>query len=319
MGGIEMLKHILVTLDSARYAEYSLSHAESMARTSGAKITLLWLFDTASNKSKSRIVDPLDWHIRKMETESRLRKMADGLTKKDFAVETAILEGADAEQLIQYVQANKVDLVILTKQSENVGDFVSAVMKRTATPIVILPVGNTLPLKPADCYQKILVPMDGSQRAEITLPLASTLAQYCNSQLILAHVVRKPEMPRHAPPSAEETELVDRIVEINRAEAERYLENIAARLPGETETRLLVNDNIVASLHSLIDQENVDLVLLSAHGYSGEPQWTYGSITSHLIAYSTKPVLVVQDLPATTTSTQEMQIPAIARSGGKAN
>jgi nucleotide-binding universal stress UspA family protein len=253
-----------------------------------------------------------------METESRLRKMAESLNKKDFDVETAIIEGADAEQLIQFVQANKVDLVILTKQSENVGDFVSAVMKRTETPIVILPVGNSLPLKPADCYQKILVALDGSQRAEITLPLASTLAQHCNSKLLLAHVVRKPEMPRHAPPSAEETELVDRIVEINRTEAARYLETIAARLPAEAETRLLVNDNIVASLHGLIDQENVDLVLLSAHGYSGEPQWPYGSITSHLIAYSVKPVLVVQDLPSAI-STQEMEIPAIARSGGKAN
>jgi nucleotide-binding universal stress UspA family protein len=120
---------------------------------------------------------------------------------------------------------------------------------------------------------------------------------------------------RHAPPSTEETELVDRIVEINRTEAERYLESVAARLPGDVQTRLVVSDNTVATLHNLMDQEGVDLVLLSAHGYSGEPQWTYGSITSHLIAYSTKPMLVVQDLPSAT-STQEMEIPtAVARSG----
>jgi nucleotide-binding universal stress UspA family protein len=312
-----MLKHILVILDSAKYAEYILSHAASMGHTSGAKITLIWLFDTASNRNKSRMIDPLDWHIRKMETESRLRKMAEDLSKHDLPVETAILEGVDAEQLIQYVQANKVDLMILAKQSESIGDFVSTILKRTTTPVVILPVGG-VSLKSADCYQKIIVPLDGSQRAEITLPLASTLAQYCNSQLLLAHVVRKPEMPRHAPPSTEEIELVDRIVEVNRAEASRYLETIAARLPGDVQTRLLVSDNTVATLHQLIEQENVDLVLLSAHGYSGEPQWTYGSITSHLIAHCSKPVLVVQDFPVAATSTQEMEIPAVARVG-KAN
>jgi nucleotide-binding universal stress UspA family protein len=219
-------------------------------------------------------MDPHDWHIRKMEIEASLRKMAEGLSRKGLSVNTAVLEGSDAEQLIQYAQAHEVDLMILTKQSETVGDLVHTVMKRTATPVVILPIGGYL-LKDAnarDCYQKILVPLDGSQRAEITLPIAATLAQDCNAQLLLVHVVHKPDMPRHAPPNAEEIELVERIVEINRAKAARYLENFTSRLPADAQTRLLVSDNIAATLHHLVEQESVDLIILSAHGYSGEPQ-----------------------------------------------
>jgi len=40
----------------------------------------------------------------------------------------------------------------------------------------------------------------------------------------------------------------------------------------------------------------VDLVLLGAHGYSGQRKWPYGSITTSFIEYGSMPLLIVQDL-----------------------
>jgi nucleotide-binding universal stress UspA family protein len=97
--------------------------------------------------------------------------------------------------------------------------------------------------------------------------------------------------------TAQEVHLAEQIVESNRVEATHYLGQVAARLPGEVRTRLLVNDNISLTIHRVAEEEAVDLIVLSAHGYTGEPQWPYGSVTNSLIAYSTRPVLVVQDLP----------------------
>jgi nucleotide-binding universal stress UspA family protein len=118
-------------------------------------------------------------------------------------------------------------------------------------------------------------------------------------------------MPRRAPPHPEDAELMERLIESNRSEAVRYLEQTASRLPGEVETRLLVNDSVPAALHLLAEQEVADLIVLSAHGHSGAPQWPYGSVANNLITYSNKPVLVVQDLPVSETTHQE----AVARSG----
>jgi hypothetical protein len=39
-------------------------------------------------------------------------------------------------------------------------------------------------------------------------------------------------------------------------------------------------------------------VALSAHGYSGNDQWPYGSMVNNFILYSKVPLLIVQDLPA---------------------
>jgi nucleotide-binding universal stress UspA family protein len=145
-------------------------------------------------------------------------------------------------------------------------------------------------------YKRVLVPLDGSQRAECVLPLASQLVCSHRAQLLLAHAVRKPEMPRHTPLTEAETELADLISEYNRLEAEKYLKGLKKRLECNVESHLLESKDTAAALHDLIQEKEVELVALSAHGYTSTPRWPYGSIALNLIAYGTTPLLVMQDM-----------------------
>jgi nucleotide-binding universal stress UspA family protein len=282
-----------------------LAHVTGLARAMGAHVTLLRLLDQP--RGKSRFVDPVDWNIRKIEAEVNLNKIGESIQKPGVNVSVSLLDSRTAEHVLNYAQSNEVDLIVLAKATESVSDLVHSLMKRTTIPLMVAPSeANAL-----DCYRQILVPLDGSQRAEYTLPLAVSIADKCDAQIVLAHVVHKPEMPRRAPPSSEEVQLSERIVDSNRSEAIRYLEQIASRLSVPVETRVLVSNSVTAALHELAEQEDVDLIILSAHGYSGTPQWPYGSITNSLMAYSRKPLLVVQDLPAV----EAAQAEAVARSG----
>ena len=147
-------------------------------------------------------------------------------------------------------------------------------------------------------YQRVLVPLDSSARAECVLPLAAALTRVPDTQILLTHVVQRPPMPRRTPPSREDTELADRIVERNRIEAEQYLDVVRSQLPpSAVETRLLVSKQVAHSLYELVDQEHVDLVLLSAHGYSGDMRWPYGGLVANFVAYGSSPLLIFQDAP----------------------
>ncbi len=303
-----MLKHFLIVLETVRVADEALAHTIGLARAAGARITLMRLLNPPAGRS--RMVDPVEWHIRKLEAETNLNEIGQNMRKRGVQVQTTILESQQPEHVLHYAQTHDADMLIMAGQPEGVGDLVHNLMKRTRVPILVLRAGDKTAEAPV-CYQKILVPLDGSQRAEYTLPLAAALAQRCDAQLVLAHVIRKPEMPRRAPAPPEDTELVERMVESNRHEAARYLEQTAARLPGDVETRLLVNDSVTSALHHLVQQEWIDLIVLSAHGNSGAPQYPYGSIANSLIAYSRTPVLVVQDLP----SAEMIDTEAVARSG----
>src|SRR6266496_1832836 len=139
-----MPNHILVTLDSDRFSEYIIAQIQKITHSSEAEVTLLWLFDTASSKNRSRLVDPLDWHIRKMEAETRLGIMADVLTREGLSITSAVLQQPSAEKVIQYAQTHDVDLIMLTKQSKNISNLVESVLKYTPIPVVIVPVSGFL-------------------------------------------------------------------------------------------------------------------------------------------------------------------------------
>jgi nucleotide-binding universal stress UspA family protein len=149
-------------------------------------------------------------------------------------------------------------------------------------------------------YRRILVPLDGSQRSENVLPIVTQLAQFHASQIHLVQVIQTPEMARQMPPTREDLELSTQVVSRNRAEAERYLEQLKSRsyLDGlAVQTHLVTSDNAAVALHQLVDQEHIDMVTLSAHGYSGNRQWPYGSMVNNFILYGKVPLLIVQDLP----------------------
>ncbi len=149
-------------------------------------------------------------------------------------------------------------------------------------------------------YTRIMVPLDGSRRAENVLPMVALFARYHKSRIYLVHVVKIPEMPRQLPLTREDMELSDKLVARNREEADQYLEQIRLHSPLEgieVQTHLLTHANATEALHMFADQEKISMVALSAHGLSGNIQWPYGSMVNNFILYSKVPLLIVQDLP----------------------
>jgi nucleotide-binding universal stress UspA family protein len=72
---------------------------------------------------------------------------------------------------------------------------------------------------------------------------------------------------------------------------------------------------VVSSLHTQVEQEQADLLILSAHGYGGETRWPYGSVVISFIAYGTTPLLVLQDLPQERIEPSPAEIAAKERGG----
>jgi len=298
-----MFEHILVPLDGSPLAECVLPHAVALARAFDTRITLLRVLERAHTVGQTRSVDPLGWHIRKAEVGSYLDGIVARLQKVGLRTEKSLLEGQAAERVVEFAHGQDVGLILLSSHgrsglsSWNVSSVVEKIILRACMPTMIVrayqPVISDLTgLR----YRRLLVPLDGSQRAECVLPLAIALARFHESQTLLAHVVCRPQMVRRAPPTQEGIELANQLTERNRLEATRYLEQLQLGLSSDVQIRLLVSDSAASTLHGLVKQEDVDLVMLSAHGYSGETKWPYGSVALNFIAYGTTPLLIVQDL-----------------------
>jgi nucleotide-binding universal stress UspA family protein len=299
-----MIDHILVPLDGSSLAERVIPHLFALARPFGSRVTLVRVISRSDSAHPDQRIDPLDWQMREAEARSYLNRLTTKLTQAGLDVRNDLLHGDPATRIVEFVHNHDADLLLLSSHGRsgltgwNISSVVQKTVIRVQKPTMIVRAYQATQRNFSEVqYRKLLIPLDCSPRAECALPMVASLADFHNAQLVLAHVVRKPELPRRAPPSNEENQLSGQLVERNRQEASRYLEELRERFPVDVKTHLVIGEDVADTLHSLVDEEKPDLVVISAHGYSGSAQRPYGSLALNFIAYGTTPLLIVQDIP----------------------
>jgi len=139
-------------------------------------------------------------------------------------------------------------------------------------------------------YKKILVPLDGSRRAERILKYVEELAHHFGSQLILLRVV-EPNIQDVGTQIASSDFYLDsyeRWVE----EAKTYL----AGLQGEFRQRgiqvktLIEQGRIANTIVDVAMREDVDLVAMASHGRSG----LSGSVAAGVLNRIDRPLLLIR-------------------------
>ncbi|HBH12850.1 MAG TPA: hypothetical protein DDX29_07030, partial [Clostridiales bacterium] len=118
-----------------------------------------------------------------------------------------------------------------------------------------------------------------------------------DSKVFLTHIIEEPRLPRQTPISDEVNRLIEQLQDLNFKEANTYLAQLKEQFdPNRVETIIESSDKPSIAMHNIIDREQIDLVMLSAHGYSGDNRWPYGNIALSFIVYGTTPLIIMQDL-----------------------
>jgi nucleotide-binding universal stress UspA family protein len=131
------------------------------------------------------------------------------------------------------------------------------------------------------------------------LPVAIGLAEHHKSELVIGTIIERPGLIQRMPPSDEDIKLTDQLAERNQKVVAHYHEQVSAQLSLkglEVKSAIAVADHAVSALHDMVDELKADLVILVAHGESGERRWPYGSIATSFIAHGSTPLMILQDL-----------------------
>lgn len=299
-----MIHHILVPLDGSELAECVLPHLMAIAPVTGAQVTLIHVLERNSSRNGNvSLIDPLSWHMQKQESQSYLDRIAGQLHKLDLQVEQVLLEGNPAETLIEFARNHDVDLLLLSTHGRtglsewNVSSVVQKILLRSYKSILL--VRAYASPTPEVKYQRLFLAVDGSMRAEYILPFAMNLAQSHQSNVILGTVIQRPQPIQRFPLSEEDMAWIQQFTERNQQEASHYLEQLATQfsLKGlSAEAKISISDNALGSVHDMVEESGADLVMIAAHGSSGERRWPYGSVAAGLIAYGRSPLMILQDL-----------------------
>ncbi len=133
--------------------------------------------------------------------------------------------------------------------------------------------------------QRILVPLDGSTRAEYALTVAAHLARTTGGTLILLQVYQV--MPSEFVLSDYATEA---------ASATAYLAQVAAwhELVGITVERVTLAGDVARTILDTVLEYQADTIVLCSHGRSGPTRWALGSVAEKVARHAPIPVLVLR-------------------------
>jgi nucleotide-binding universal stress UspA family protein len=136
-------------------------------------------------------------------------------------------------------------------------------------------------------YEKILVPLDGSDVAEAVLPEIEKVATVSDASISLLRVVYV-----HPIPYEDMTKFYVAAVR----DAEEYLRGIEERLKAKG---FIVESHVrqgheAEEILDYCDQSDIDLFAMSTHGRSGIKRWLLGSVAEKVMRHTTKPILLVR-------------------------
>src|SRR4051812_34049687 len=127
-------------------------------------------------------------------------------------------------------------------------------------------------------FQRILIPLDGSTRAERAIPVAARLAHTSGGSVILVRVVSKSS--DFWPSMAQQTTLAQQVLAADLAEAERYLGGVATspELEGVPTESVVRFGPTVSTILAVVAASQADLIVLCSHGYTGITRRIMGSV-----------------------------------------
>ena len=298
-------RRIAVCVDGSEMGDTVVRHAAGAAEAFSAPLTILRVLEPDSSADATP-PDPLDWDVRQRAARADLDRLVSLARQRRIEVLAELIQGRAAEQICLWALQHSADLTVLASHGEHGRS--AWTLSSTARKLVDGVPGSLL-LVPADGdrqggspvrYRRIMVPLDGSTRAESVLPIATRLAMAHDADLLVAHVTPAPELTRVGPLTAQDLELEQRVIARNERVARGYLDQIRARMSEAGVTaRVIVSraGDARTRLARLARREGVDLIVASAYGRRGPRDTPCGSVTSHLLTHVATPLLVVRERP----------------------
>lgn len=264
---------LLVPLDGSELADRILPHVETLLAGERRDVLLL------------RVLQPVPFagaaDPERAAAEAHLAQVQARLERTGARVATSIREGDPAEEVLRAVAELAPALVAMSTHGRSGllrrlrGDVAERVLRGCASPLLLVSPrpGSVTPWR----FERILVPLDASDRALEILPLVAELGRRHGAEALLLHA--EPLGPRRGAPGGADAQL--------RTARERLA---AAGIPARVvETR----GDAAAGVLDVAEREAVDLIAMTTRGPSRTDRPLVGSVCEQVLASTRRPLLAL--------------------------
>ena len=292
-----LFRHVLACVGPSAGARQVLEQAIQIAEATGGSLTALGVLPGRTPGGLAQ--DPLDWDIARRAEMNRIRRLA-GAACAPGSMQTRVGCGPPAPVICEEGLRLKCDLAVLGTGANGdmpgwgLGGTSRQVAERFPGSVLLVPrqAANGAPLR-----QRILVPHDGSTQAEIARRIATRLALIRKAELVLVHALA-PIVPLiDGPLGRDDATILVKLRESAERQARERLDQVRRLIPaGDISSRVrhLSGNDPRETLLGVLQEEQAELVVLSARGQGSNADLAIGSTADYLLSRSTSPVLLVR-------------------------
>lgn len=262
----------------------------------------------------------------------------DGDTTRLHRVEYAIRNGKPSESIVSFAHKENIDLLVISTHGWggfsrwNISSIAQKVIEKVYLPVLLVRAYEDNKTYDSNIYyRRIMVPLDSSPRAENAFSAAVSLIrrekdrqeaeaskqgetdskkETADIVLLLTTVIRPPEIPVPEPHGEEVQALINQFIQLSQKSVREYLTRIKSQLSVPCEVKVIEHRSVSEALQELTKKENIDLIIIAAHGYTGQRYSPYGSVTRDMLDFGAKPILIIQDIPLSRVQPSDSEIAA---------
>jgi nucleotide-binding universal stress UspA family protein len=140
-------------------------------------------------------------------------------------------------------------------------------------------------------FRRILVPLDGSDRAEQAIAAAAIVAHASGVSVILLHVVTSDVT------SVDTPQVLQGTTDANIERAKQYLATVASctTLAGISVTTEVLAGDPALTIFPAAHTHQADLIIMCSHGSTGIRRWSMGNVSQKVARSSPLPVLILRE------------------------
>lgn len=291
-----MYNKLLVPLDGSELAEVSLWYAARLAGRLQASLTLLYVINPTEVTSPHMYECYLQDIVTRIKADAE--KIAAETSGGNIAVDYKILKGDPPEEIVDYADKNKYDLIILSTQGKGgikrwaMGNVANKVIGATRKQVLLIRAKGAKSDVYKDRLVKVLVPVDGSKESESILQFVKYLASKLDLEITIFH------MWAGSYQSFLTQDMLQRADKVKKQE-KVYTERLGAKLSRQglrvnTVFTEIFQNGEATEIIKLAEEGNFSMVAMATHGRSGVGRWIFGSNANKVLNEGSTPLLLVR-------------------------
>lgn len=311
-----MYSKVIVPLDGSEFSEMALPYARLVAGSLSIPIELVEAYDVlpaALHDHQAVFATKRMLEEAQRRSQEYLSRIRDELNSMGHAASTMTLAGFPPQTVGDWAGGDSATLVVMSTHGRGgitrwaFGSIADKLLHSVPNPVLLVRSGGAE--RPAtEEFKTVLVPLDGSELSESSLPHAASMATALGARVSLLRVTATADYyDFHLSQSLGETGVAanpqhisaEQLVEADAEQARQLLGQAAQSMASEfgfaNEVQVchMQSQNVAQAIEDKAASEHT-LVVTTSHGRSGINRLVLGSVTDRVVRHSSVPVLVVR-------------------------